>query len=918
MLNPKWAREAKLQLSSRVAKIISVARGRCVVQCTDGRRIANVHFALGRVFPVDTWVQIERVNQDWQVVGIGMAYTSSPSTPVPPLPPLDVIYGLWISAEAFPRITLATSTPQDQVRLAEGTFQDLFITEQTADNSGYIYEPNRTDYNGMVLYSLGDKLNPTDVVLVSLNATWETTGAALSTKLQLYRWSLKTSELLSVANFPATVSRYYSEGNPLVSNPNTQAGYLFLHQLENDEVFITIVCDEKIICYRPSPGESNSCTWKTGTSRLPTRSMCVGVAEEYLFEGSYLGVLQNEGGSSFISGGVTLEIYKRTGTQYEHSFSVDLLPVLPGNILAASTSGNPDAGVFPVGILDALPDYDIPEDPEESPQPQEGTAWQNQILNTRWPVLSFNQRKEVWMWVNMLADPMPHFVTIAVELSTGVATVVDDFVPNLSWKFLYSNVVEKSLDDAVAAGNFCKDITPTYTAENGLGVSGTCTIGLDGHGSNIAGTIVVHRDIEILENLDADPPQAASTVDRSVAYNYLGGVTGRTYSGVIPQTPFVNTADYNSQDRFFTAPSHALRGPDAVNMPETSAQSPSGVINGSGIYVSVCFEPQHYVTNLATVDDVPQELRNWDDPIAYDNFYTLMTSNSVNESYPAATDYLWSINKRGRTIGEGGDGTGLPAFPLADPYLTLSAPAKPEDFVGNPPPYGEYNPEIGNAYELLDKIYYKIYAIRSHMEYVYGIWHRTMINVLDARTKTLKYRYDISQYLVDGPLNGYAARNPTPQKLMVWFAQTVGEDHLWVLRQRYVNTTPDGAGNQTTGDIHPYLELYHIGETELTLLSRLMIYPTGQEGQSLQEAYWRPHMTVGTKDGKPYATIYTTWDQQLITEVTWTGSVLTSHEIWNPGDEYPNNAQARTAVQHDKNLYFFKSPFGPARRGEVE
>lgn len=100
MLNPKWAQEAKLQLSSRVAKIISITRGRCVVQCTDGRKIANVHFALGRVLPVETWVQIERVNQDWQVVGIGMSYTSTPITVEPPLP--EVTIGQWMQSEGNP------------------------------------------------------------------------------------------------------------------------------------------------------------------------------------------------------------------------------------------------------------------------------------------------------------------------------------------------------------------------------------------------------------------------------------------------------------------------------------------------------------------------------------------------------------------------------------------------------------------------------------------------------------------------------------------------------------------------------------------------------------------------------------------------------------------------------------------------
>lgn len=98
MLDKRWAREAAEQLSSRVAKITALRGGRCDVLLPNGRTMKAIHFAMGVTLPINTWVQIERVGQDWQVIGFGMAFTSTPVTP--PVPPEVLTLGLWSQPEA--------------------------------------------------------------------------------------------------------------------------------------------------------------------------------------------------------------------------------------------------------------------------------------------------------------------------------------------------------------------------------------------------------------------------------------------------------------------------------------------------------------------------------------------------------------------------------------------------------------------------------------------------------------------------------------------------------------------------------------------------------------------------------------------------------------------------------------------------
>lgn len=87
--------EARQQKSSMVAKIIRLSRGRCDVQLPDGREMRGIHFALGYSWPIDTWVVIERVRNDWQVIGNGPHASEVYVAPVIPVdPPVDLT-GIW-------------------------------------------------------------------------------------------------------------------------------------------------------------------------------------------------------------------------------------------------------------------------------------------------------------------------------------------------------------------------------------------------------------------------------------------------------------------------------------------------------------------------------------------------------------------------------------------------------------------------------------------------------------------------------------------------------------------------------------------------------------------------------------------------------------------------------------------------------
>lgn len=67
--------EARRQHSARDAKITSLYRGTCGVQLPTGQTIKRVQLVNGASWAVGTWVKIERVEQDWQVIGVGTNFT---------------------------------------------------------------------------------------------------------------------------------------------------------------------------------------------------------------------------------------------------------------------------------------------------------------------------------------------------------------------------------------------------------------------------------------------------------------------------------------------------------------------------------------------------------------------------------------------------------------------------------------------------------------------------------------------------------------------------------------------------------------------------------------------------------------------------------------------------------------------------
>lgn len=75
MWGMRFRQEARRQHTARDAKITALYRGTCDVQLPTGATIKRVQFASGNTWPVDTWVKIERVGEDWQVIGIGSSFT---------------------------------------------------------------------------------------------------------------------------------------------------------------------------------------------------------------------------------------------------------------------------------------------------------------------------------------------------------------------------------------------------------------------------------------------------------------------------------------------------------------------------------------------------------------------------------------------------------------------------------------------------------------------------------------------------------------------------------------------------------------------------------------------------------------------------------------------------------------------------
>lgn len=803
---------------------------------------------------------------------------------------LQVALGLWSVPEGGPRLPQRSSSAQPQLRLSADTPLEVLAYLPRMTAGGDIYDASRTDFVGLLLFALGPQTSPDDVILVSMRAIYDTIPPTTGPRVQIREYALmgtangEVQVPVSIANLSPSE---LSEG--IIPLPNRQAGHFFLHQVDMAEVVYTVCVDAGIVSFRRGSPFQHSCSWVADPLRYNVRSGSISCADQYLLEGAYNGLAVDPDTGNFTSGGARIQLYTRSDYEWAASHLVDFGTFLPSEVMGGANDGT--RGIFSTGIVRAeSPTWD--EENEQWIYP-EGN-WALNMLSTRWPYFRHLARREWWLWINALAGPDPHFYTVAIDAASGAAQIVDDWTPDLSWRELFPGLVaafEASLDLAacyVAEVDTSDPFSPGWTPESFP--CGPPT--MDGKPPGWVG----------LETFGAEGLE--------VTVPYYGGVVGRYYTGFQPQPPGIDVENYRSGERFYSQP---FLGPwpswpvdEPPNLVGTSAQCPSGVITPAGLYIHCACEPLHYVTAAGLVDDVEQFYRDFTDSASYHIWRTIRASEWFGAyGYPSSGHFLWTITHRPSTPEEGGV-MGLPPVPLETPYIEIGP--DPDDYVGGPPPYGIYDPEIGNTWQVIDPIVWQYYAVKVHGEYSYETRSRTMISVYDAVTKELKFRHDISQYLVDGPLNGHPSRNPCPQRLPVRSILPAGVDKLWVLRDRHWDTTPNSLGEQIHNGTEPFLELYQINEASLTLLHRIDLHPEADlPDRALGPVYDRqPYMLVGQDSaGRHYATVWTEWssNHHLVSEILIDGETPTKTEAWDSA-EAPRIPEARNAVHHDGKLFW--------------
>ncbi len=493
--------------------------------------------------------------------------------------------------------------------------------------------------------------------------------------------------------------------------------------------------------------------------------------------------------------------------------------------------------------------------------------------SSRWPYLRTDKRQEWWLWVNGRNNPTPRFLVLAMNAATAAASTVLDWSPDYAWKFLYPGLVTSEtarLTEEAAesqAGEGIPITNPYYTIKTTVGY-----------------------------NVPADPigePPHDEEHEEELTLDVGGLLNGTQYTGNILQSPgsFKAATAVDDEDRFFTAP--------------LGSQQPTGVLNAANTqYYTVVYEPQRYVYGLVAVDNIPQV---GDDP-HYENedrwlYFGEQTYFETNGYY------LWWLTRI-----QGGDG-GQKESLFFNPTLYMTT-----DPVNDP--RGNYNPcypgtpcftPLGDALlGPVTNISRRNYSLKQHGEYAWEMRHRTWLLVCDTATNRLKFKQDISRYYVDGPLNGFASRVATPQKLNVYSWLPAGANYIWVLREDYFDTTPNEDGDQTTGGKDVVLDLYRVNSSSLTLLGTLNLHPAFDVPDRSATFQGTPYMMVGVNsDGKPYAHIWSEWDlsgtKVATSEVLWNGSALAlTGETWD-GHDIPRPAVATNSVHHNGKLYW---PFG--------
>ena len=812
-----------------------------------------------------------------------------------------ILPGLWTQPEGQPGITHSSRSAQPQLLLSVLTAANYLASlYRTVDNTPFVPpDETSTDVLGLLLYNIGPSASPTDTLLAAMYAVWDDAAALTGPRVVVLEHALVGTALAPI-DIPIAVQRWHpAAATQSINTPNRQQGYFFAHQLSESDVCLTVAVDAGIVAFlRSNPSTQQLSPWVDDPRRYEGRAGNIGCVGQYLIECGYTGLNIDgpSGGNTnnFIPGGALLQLYTRSGLTYTPLAPVDLAALVPGSGMSGYATSR--KGILSVGILKPLPDFT-----GEPPEPIVDTGYQFDLPSTRWPFLSLGIRREWWIYLNARSDPDPHWMTLAVDAKTGSVAIVDDFEPDFAtWLFLFPDVVGVR-EGQFAAQEACHFREPVY------GEFGQLTFTPESFPCGTTGYALGSEIITVTfdpGDPEGDPPTDPRTADIVDVFETFR--TGQTYTGLDPQPAGIPLS--SPGEGFLAAPFEG--GP--INEEQTSGQCPAGVfgvLGDSNLHFGVCFEPQHYVYDVIQVINPPTEA----DPSGLEAWGDIFRSENPSYPNPGVEDYVFEERYRFRLIEEGGDGTGHPPLELPQPWA-IHYPAEP-------PPPPEHPSNYGNIYVLVNGRVWRFYKVKTHGEYVYGIWYRTWVTVCDADGKTLKYRTDISKYLVDGPLDGFGSRNPTPQYLTVWqwLAPTVAfvGDPLWVLRQDHWDTTPDVDGIQTNAGQEPFLEMWQIGESELSLFHQIVLHPTfdlpARAWTALYDHPPRMMQGVDLATNNPYVTVWTEWTNgvdtgHLITEVILAVSGFTKTERWDASafPVQPKAMEAVNSVHHDGTLWWLK------------
>lgn len=625
-------------------------------------------------------------------------------------------------------------------------------------------------------------------------------------------------------------------------------GYFFLHQISEIDVIYIVAFESGIRALRRSAPLDVVSSEWVSDVTKDHQAGNVAAAEQFLISCNYSGLQISS--DTIVPGGAKVQAYVRND-----ALAYQPLPALDLSALWPALTGSVAGFRYTWKMI-----FEV--------------ANQSGSPSTRWPYLRTDKRQEWWLWVNGRNNPTPRWMLLAMDAKTAVASTVIDWNPDYTWKFLYPGLVtaetarltEEALESQAGEGIYITN--PYYTIKT--------TIAYNVPGSPEAPGVEPPYDEDHEEEL---------TLDVS------GYLNGTHYTGNVLQAAgsFKPNTPVDDADRFFSAP---LSG------------QPSGVINASNLYFSVVFEPQRYVSGLQAVDNVPQV---GDDPL-YENEEKWLYFGEKTY-FEIGGYYLWWLDRIA-----GGDG-GQKESRFFNPtfYITI-------DPVNDP--RGTYNPcypgtpchtPLGDSLlGPLNQIALRHYSLKQHGEYTWEMRHRTWLLVVDTENRKLKFKADISRYYVDGPLNGFASRASTPQKLDVYSWLPAGADFIWVLRQDYIDVTPDGDGVQTTGAKEIVLDLYRVNSDSLTLLGTLNLHPTFDVPDRSATFQGTPYMMAGVdSEGRPYAHIWSEWDlsgtKVATAEALWDGSALSlTGETWD-GHDIPRPSVATNSVHHNGKLYW---PYG--------